>query len=628
MNKKESIFSDPQYCENLFYYKRRPTNDVFIGNIGMGSNYPIRIQTMTTTNTLDIESTVEQCIRIAQTGADYIRITAQGVREAEALKHIREKLQANGHDIPLIADIHFNPAAAETAAKNVEKVRINPGNFVDKRADFSIIEFSDEEYKYELKQLEDKFIQLLNICREHNTALRIGANHGSLSDRIMSKYGDTPAGMVESAMEFLRICKKQNFENVVVSMKSSNTRVMVQAYRLMASQMNAENMKFPLHLGVTEAGDGEDGRIKSAIGIGALLADGLGDTIRVSLTEEPENEIPVSRALVDYFADRKKNSDVPLSNNSYYHPYEYVKRASKAVKNIGGNNTPIVVADLSHLSPIYESDIEGLGFKLSEKGWIANDNAPDYIYMGSGLYEFETKGLHFFDDENDDFIFCNITYLTTQFIAWLKQNPQVTLIVETSCKNGVAEQRSFFLRLIEHKVTNPVIIRRKYDEDDLTDLQLKAACDLGVLLIDGFGDGIMVSNPNALDGISNKEQAIITSAYGILQASRVRFSKTEYIACPGCGRTLFNLRETLSKIKAATSHLKELKIGVMGCIVNGPGEMADADYGDVGAGPGKITLYKGKTAIKKNILQENAIEELITLIKENGDWHEQKNNYK
>lgn len=623
-NTKQTISTNklPLFCESLFYYKRRPTNDVQIGNLLMGSKHPIRIQTMTTTNTLDIESTVEQCIKVAQAGADFVRITAQGVREAEALKTIREKLRASGYDIPLIADIHFNPAAAEAAAKNVEKIRINPGNFIDKRADFSVVEFSDDEYTQELEKLRVKFVHLLTICREHNTALRIGANHGSLSDRIMSRYGDTPAGMVESAMEFLRICKAERFDNVVVSMKASNTRVMVQAYRLLSAQMQTEGMRYPLHLGVTEAGDGEDGRIKSAVGIGTLLADGLGDTIRVSLTEEPENEIPVARALVEYFTNRKKHTEVLQANTSYYHPYEYVRRESEAAANIGGNNLPVVVADLSHLSPIYQSDIEKLGFTLTANGWTGSDSAPDYIYAGSSLYEFTTQGLNIFDDENSDFVFCNLSYLTQQFVAWLKQSPQVVLILETNNINGVAEQRSFFLKLIENNVTNPVILRRRYDEDELSDLQLKSACDLGALLIDGFGDGVMISNPVLLDGVDNAEQAIVTTAYGILQASRVRFSKTEFIACPGCGRTLFNLRDTLSQVRAATSHLKGLKIGVMGCIVNGPGEMADSDYGYVGAGPGRVTLYKGKVAVKKNIKQDEAINELIDLIKENGDWHE------
>ncbi|MDR1054927.1 MAG: (E)-4-hydroxy-3-methylbut-2-enyl-diphosphate synthase [Prevotellaceae bacterium] len=631
MKKKgESISAKtlPLYCESLFYYERRTTNDVYIGNTAMGSKRPIRTQTMTTTDTLDIESTVEQCIRIAQTGADYVRITAQGIREAEALKLIRAKLCANGYDIPLIADIHFNPAAAETAACNVEKVRINPGNFVDKRADFIKIEFTDKEYQQELTRLHDKFIRLLNICKENNTALRIGANHGSLSDRIMSRYGNTPAGMVESAMEFLRICKKEKFDNVVVSMKSSNTRVMVQAYRLVVSQMKTEGMAYPLHLGVTEAGNGEDGRIKSAVGIGTLFADGLGDTIRVSLTEEPENEIPVARALVEYFRDRKKHSDVPVADVSFYHPYDYVKRASKAVKNMGGNHAPVVMADLSFLSSIYEKDIENLGFTLTENGWRGNDSTPDYIYMGSGFYDFITDGLQFFDDENNDFIFCNISYLTVQFIQWLKQNPHVILILETNSANGVAEQRSFFLKLAENNVGNPVIIRRKYNEDELTELQLKAACDLGALLIDGFGDGIMLSNSVTINKVPNTEQAIVATAFGILQASRVRFSKTEFIACPGCGRTLFDLCETLAKVRSATSHLKGLKIGIMGCIVNGPGEMADADYGYVGAGPGRISLYKGQTPVKKNIPQENAIEEMIALIKEYGDWHEREINKK
>lgn len=520
--------------------------------------------------------------------------------------------------MPLIADIHFNPAAAETAARWVEKIRINPGNFSDKPASMVSADESEAGYDESLAKLHVKFTSLLEVCRAHHTALRVGANHGSLSGRIVERYGDTPAGMVESAMEFLRICKDTGFDNVVVSMKASNTRVMVQAYRLLAATMEAEGMRYPLHLGVTEAGEGEDGRIKSAVGIGALLADGLGDTIRVSLTEDPEKEIPVAKALVDYFADRSEHAPIAAVDASHYHAFEYAKRSSNAVGAIGGKHAPVVVADLSHLNPILSEDIEALGFSMKEAAWKGSDSTPDYIYAGSSLVNCDAQGLKIIQDLDDRFLFCDTLCLTPDFISWLKQNTQEVLVVESKNRNRVADLRAFFLNLAANGIANPVIMRSCYTEKDFGLLQLKAACDLGPLLVDGFGDGVMLTN-QSVDGM---DTAVVKLAFGILQASRVRFTQTDFISCPGCGRTLFDLQTTLGHIKASTSQLKGLKIGVMGCIVNGPGEMADADYGYVGAGPGKVTLYKGKVPMKKNIPQEEAINELISLIKENGDWVE------
>ncbi len=563
-----------KYCPSLVRYARRRSVPVRVGNVAIGGGNPIRIQSMTTTDTCDVEASVAQVGRIAAAGADIVRLTAQGRSQAGALGMIRERLRAGGITAPLVADIHFNPEAAMAAAENVEKVRINPGNFVDKRADFSLIEYTDEQYGEELRRLEDKFTALLDVCVANNTALRIGVNHGSLSDRIMSRYGDTPAGMVASAMEFLRVCRRRAFDNVVVSMKSSNTRVMVQAYRLLAAVMDEEEMAFPLHLGVTEAGEGEDGRIKSAVGIGALLADGLGDTIRVSLTEEPECEIPVARKLAVYFEGREDHEPIGEVDESLYSPYEYVRRISAVSGVIGGDNLPVVVMD------------------VMPAGLADDEPAPDFV-------------------GDLGWVFLSLPELTDAVLHELKQSPESVVVLVTYNVNGVAEQRAFFLRLMAAGVMNPVIIRRDYAEDDVETLQLKAASDLGPLLVDGFGDGIWISNRGA---VSDKD--INSLAFGILQAARVRVSRVEYIACPGCGRTLFDLREVLSEVKKHTSHLKGLKIGVMGCIVNGPGEMADADYGYVGAGPGRVTLYKGKEVVRKNIPQDEAIAELLRVIGE------------
>ena len=619
------------FYNNLSKFERRITNSVQVGNTFIGSNYPVRIQSMTTTNTLDTENSVQQCIRIFEAGADLVRLTAQGIKEAENLAIIRKKLIEHGFTAPIVADIHFNPNAAEAATYNVEKVRINPGNFVDKRASFVEDNLTDEQYATELATLRKKFTALLQACKDNCTALRIGVNHGSLSDRIMNRYGDTPAGMVESAMEFLRICVDEDFYNVVLSMKASNVMVMVHAYRLLVKQMNEEGMKFPLHLGVTEAGEGEDGRIKSAVGIGALLADGIGDTIRVSLTEEPEAEIPIAKTLANYFTERIDHKPIADTNTKFYSPYSYVKATSNSVLNIGGNNAPIVIADLSYCAEINNRVIESLGFSIDEKKncWMKiSDTAPDYIYLGKSPCKLSTTAdlpiinrnflpissfSHSLSTSEPNFVRLNSSADISNVCEWFKSNPQSVILLYTSNTNGFGEQRSAILNLKAHGVTNPIVIERSYSDNDLTNIQLKAAADCGPLFIDGLADGIMISA-----NIPVKD--IISTAFTILQAARARISKTEFISCPGCGRTLFNLQQTASQIRERTKHLTSLKIGIMGCIVNGPGEMADADYGYVGASPKKVTLYKGKVAIKKNIPQENAIDELIMLIKESGDW--------
>lgn len=604
------------FFNSLSKFERRKTNTVQIGNLLMGSEHPIRIQSMTTTDTLNTEASVAQCKRIFDAGADVVRLTAQGIREAENLKNIRQRLIEDGYTKPLVADIHFNPNAAETAACNVEKVRINPGNFIDKRASFVDVNLNEEEYAEELNRLKDKFVNLLNICKEHHTALRIGVNHGSLSDRIMSRYGDTPEGMVESAMEFLRICVEENFADVVLSMKASNVRVMVHAYRQLERRMKMEGMTFPLHLGVTEAGEGEDGRIKSAVGIGALLADGIGDTIRVSLTEEPEAEIPVAKALVDYFTNRENHQPIAAVDSAIYNPYEYIKATSTSVAGIGGNNSPIVIADLTSLPTVDDESIQALGYQYisTENRWNKiTDTAPDFLLVAdSSLKVASTNGLRFVDESL--FIFADAAQIEV-LAQKAMQNPNAAIILETNNSNGVAEQRAAILHLKGKKLLNPVIIRRSYNETEINLLQLKAAADCGLLFIDGLADGIMISNKEALEPTT-----AVSTAFAILQAARVRISKTEFISCPGCGRTLFDLQQTAAKIRERTKHLTGLKIGIMGCIVNGPGEMADADYGYVGAGPSRVTLYKGKNAIKKNIPQEEALEQLVLLIKENGDW--------
>ncbi|BDX37361.1 4-hydroxy-3-methylbut-2-en-1-yl diphosphate synthase (flavodoxin) [Tenuifilaceae bacterium CYCD] len=606
-----------KYCITFSDYIRRKSIEVNIGGTPMGGINPVRVQTMTTTNTNDTLATVEQCIRAAKAGAEYVRITTQGVKEASNLENIKRELISRGFNIPLVADVHFNPAAALEAAKHVEKVRINPGNFVDPRAKFENINYTDEEYSLELNRIEEKLIPLLETCKMRKVAIRIGVNHGSLSDRVMSRYGDTPEGMVESALEFLRICRKHKFDDIVISMKSSNTRVMAHAVRLLVSMMNQEDMHYPLHLGVTEAGDGEDGRIKSAVGIGTLLSDGIGDTIRVSLTEEPENEIPVAQKLVSYFHNRQTKPTINPIENLPYSPYSYSRRETINVNNIGSSNPPVVIADLTNQRKIDESTLSqwGWNYNAKEKNWKRNDIAADYFWVDNAQFNssINTDGLAIISN----FIRINYSNLAnTELLNHLKKDSKSILVLESDNKNGFAEQRAAFIQLMEAGVNLPVIIHRSYSDSNKEDFQLKAASDFGALLIDGLGDGVMITAP------SIPSNDICSTAYTILQAARTRVSKTEYISCPGCGRTLFSLQQTLQKVKASTSQLKGLKIGVMGCIVNGPGEMADANYGYVGAGPGRINLYKGKEVIKKNIPEENAIEELINIIKENRDWKE------
>jgi len=623
-----------KYCENLARFERLKTPPVSIGGVILGADNPIRVQTMATTSTNDTEATINQCIRAIQAGAELFRITAPSITEAKNLGGIQRGLVEKGFKIPLIADIHFNPDVALEAALHVEKVRINPGNYADPRAKFDKIEYTNFQYTTELEMVEARFLPLLNLCRERNVAIRIGVNHGSLSDRIMSRYGDTPAGMVESAMEFLRICHRHNFQNVVVSMKASNTRIMVQSTRLLVNRMLEEGMVYPLHLGVTEAGEGEDGRIKSAIGIGALLADGIGDTIRVSLTEEPELEIPVAQKLVAYFEHRKTEPQILDISNLPYDPFSYNRRSTKPFGNIGGNNPPVVIADLSYLNRVTDSELFEWGWQFDplKQTWSSTEQSADYLFFGSADTSGVTllRGLPIISSivnsieilgrykKSVNPIFCRIdqSNLTDNVLSKIKKRGNLILILEVSNANGYTDQRAAFVRLMNAGVESPVIIRREYQDSDNERFQLKSASDVGALLIDGLGDGVMISSTEA------SQEVICSTAFSILQAARTRTTKTEYISCPGCGRTLFNLQETVAKIKAATGHLKGLKIGVMGCIVNGPGEMADADYGYVGAGNGKVSLYKGKAVFKRNLSEETAVEELIWLIKENGDWIE------
>ena len=612
---------------NFFNYKRRPTIDVHIGDITLGGNHPVVVQTMTNTNTLDTEASVAQCERIIASGADLIRLTAQGVREAENLRNIRQALREKGYTTPLSADIHFNPRAADSAAKIVEKVRINPGNFVDKQKTFAEVEYTDEEYALELEKICSKVVPFLNVCKEHGTAVRIGVNHGSLSDRIMSRYGDTPEGMVESCMEYLRIALDEGFTDIVISMKTSNTLLMTKAVRLLVDTMDKEDIHFPLHLGVTEAGNGEDGRIKSAVGIGALLSDGLGDTIRVSLSEDPEAEVPVARKLVDYVSKRKGHAPIEGEIFPRFSAFSTDKRETNAVRNIGGDFVPVVVSDRSRTNDMT----------------INPHFIPDFIYVGNRVPDNFPKGMKsmvdfsawedridnfpLFTIENIDEIsrcnaevkFLKLSYpeLSNEVISILKSTPKIAVILTTSHTNGVGEQRAFFHKLLIEGCRVPVILQRDYTENKAEDIQIKAGADFGTLLLDGFGNGIMLSNEGDLT-IAELD----AYAFGILQAARVRTSKTEFISCPSCGRTLFDLQTTVALIKKHFSHLKQLKIGVMGCIVNGPGEMADADYGYVGAEHGKISLYKKKVCVEKNIPQAEAVEHLIQLIKDNGDWVE------
>ena len=636
-----------KYCNSLTSFSRFKTREVFVGKFGFGGSNPIRVQSMTTTDTMDTIATVEESIRMIKAGCELIRITAPNRKTAENLKNIKDELAKRGYTTPIVADIHFTPFAAEIAAGIVEKVRINPGNYADKKK-FEEIEYTDTTYQAELDRIREKFLPLVKICKKNKTAMRIGTNHGSLSDRILSRYGDTPKGMVESAMEFLRICREENFHDILLSMKASNTRVMVQAYRLLVNEMTKEEMNYPLHLGVTEAGEAEDGRIKSAVGIGSLLADGIGDTIRVSLTEPPEDEIPVAEKLVAKFKNVENHSNINKIEKYPVNPFEYKRRKTKTILNIGGNNVPIVKADFSLKRKITPASLFSLGYIYSVPldKWHISDMAADYLYVGDHELDFEVPGtlgvIHNYNswkkhkkgypcmDAKEytsskekssvlNFIYVCLSDLNKKIKNKLKSDDTAVIVIDTFNKNGMAEQRKLFVDLINSGIKNPVIISRGYSNLNYEDLQLYSSTDIGALLIDGLGDGIFVKAEKC-----TSDQNINYLSFGILQATRTRISKTEYISCPSCGRTLFDLQETTAKIRKVTDHLKGIKIGIMGCIVNGPGEMADADYGYVGTRPGKITLYKEKEIVEKNIDEDLAVEALINLIKKHGDWVDKK----
>lgn len=625
-------------------YSRYKTRVVKIGEIPLGGENPIRLQSMTTTDTMDTIATVEQSIRIIEAGGDYVRITAPSIKEAKNLLDIKNELRKRGYKTPLIADIHFTPNAAEIAARIVEKVRINPGNYADKKK-FENIEYTDKEYFNELERIRNKFVPLINICKEYGTAMRIGTNHGSLSDRIMSRYGDTPEGMVESAMEFLRICEDENYYNIVLSMKSSNPQVMVQAYRLLVKQMMKENMNYPLHLGVTEAGDGEDGRIKSSLGIGTLLEEGLGDTVRVSLTEEPEFEIPVCKTLMERYSNYSNSFTNTYTLSEVINPFEYSRRESIAIINTGGKNVPVVILTANDEIIKSHEALRDVGYYYSESldKWNIGDMAPDYIYFGSENIDYKLPGTlkkifnygfwKTLELKSDSFPLLNTNeYLITENLNFNKfleietddlsedvydkilTDKNVILVINSKDSNSYLSTRKFAEKLISDKIECPVIIKRNYGNFSEEKFLVYPATDVGGLMIDGFGDGIW------LESSSVSKKVVNSVSFGILQASRTRISKTEYISCPSCGRTLFDLQETTAKVREKTNHLKGLKIAIMGCIVNGPGEMADADYGYVGSGVGKITLYKGKEVVKRSIDSEVAVDELINLIKENNDW--------
>ncbi|MBR4848187.1 MAG: (E)-4-hydroxy-3-methylbut-2-enyl-diphosphate synthase [Bacteroidaceae bacterium] len=564
---------------NLFNYARRATVEVNVGGVTIGNGHTIKVQSMTNTGTMDTEGSVEQVMRIVDKGGELVRLTTQGNREAINLGNIKEQLIARGYKVPLVADVHFNAAVADTATKYADKVRVNPGNYVDTARTFKHIDYTDVEYADELKRLRERFVAFLNLCKAEGKAVRVGVNHGSLSDRIMSRYGDTPSGVVESCMEFLRICRDEDFKDVVVSIKTSNTSMMVTTVRRLVRVMAEEGIAYPLHLGVTEAGDAEDGRIKSAVGIGALLADGIGDTLRVSLAEAPENEIPVAKELVEYIAVRAGHASIEVKAYEGFCYEEPVRRTTVAVGVVGGENVPVVVGGVTD-----DADVKA-----------------DFIASDICLQQIE-------DAVDGSFVGITLNDLTVANIEKLKALKDIVLVASSEHANPVGELRAVVHTLVNNGVTAPVVIRRAYNEDSVETLRLKAAADLGVLLIDGLVDGLWLENST---GTATELNSI---AFGILQATRARISKTEYIACPGCGRTMYDLQGTLARIKAATAHLKGLKIGVMGCIVNGPGEMADADYGYVGAARGKVSLYRKKECVEKNIPEEEAIEKLLQLI--------------
>lgn len=668
----QEIISNPfKYCNSLTDYSRYKTREVFIGDVAMGGKNPIRIQSMTTTDTMDTIGTVEQSIRIFEAGGEYVRITAPSKKEAHNLAEIKKELKRRGYDIPLIADIHFTPNAAEIAARIVEKVRVNPGNYADKKK-FNIVEYSDADYQAEIERIYERFAPLVKICKEEGTAMRVGTNHGSLSDRIMSRYGDTPIGMVESALEFVRICEDLSYHNIVLSMKASNPQVMIQAYRLLMNKMEEENMNYPIHLGVTEAGDGLDGRIKSAVGIGAMLEDGIGDTVRVSLTEAPEAECPVAIDLVNRYIEENRNSKHSEDTNQYiensknvktpieykstykaaYNPFEYRRRKTVSVEKIGGDNVPIMIADFGGEKIESAAKLLSIGYDYSDEldKWNIADQAADFLYLGNQELDFEipgtlqkiydydywstindTKGIYPLMDIDTymvsekksnqiNFVSINVSKLDTDALSNLYtkilNDKTVVLIVESEKNHWMADIRGFFVDLLKNKIQCPVVLKKSYPNIDTDKATLYSSTDFGALLIDGLGDGIWMGGD--ADRIDRKD--ITEIVFGILQSTRTRISKTEYISCPSCGRTLFDLEETTAMIRKRTHHLKGVKIGIMGCIVNGPGEMADADYGYVGSGIDKITLYRGQEVVKRAVPTEHAVDELIELIREDGNW--------
>ena len=657
----DSVFSrdvetNRQYCDSLVGYSRRKTIEVHIGDVPLGANNPIRVQSMTTVDTMDTKGSVQQIIRMVEAGCEYVRITAPSLKEAQNLQEIKAALKKLGIRVPLIADIHFTPNAAELAARLVEKVRINPGNYADRKK-FQVIEYTEASYQQELDRIRERFTPLVKICKEHGTAMRIGTNHGSLSDRIMSRYGDTPLGMVESALEFLRICEDLKYNQIVLSMKASNPQVMVQAYRLLTNRLDAEGLQsYPLHLGVTEAGEGEDGRIKSALGIGSLLEDGLGDTVRVSLTEEPEFEVPVARALVDRYNTRSGHAQIPGIGRIPIDPFAYQRRATHQVENFGASNVPRVIADVSAVYDLGYRDLKAIGHHYLPEldKWSMSDLGADYIYTGdqplafmlpNGLREivdYDTweneQDQHQYplmslrqlvDDEvlkHPKLNFVRMSHSDLDMIDHLEDHPMVVVWLETDNRHARAALRRFMFEMISKQVTNPVVLAGQYDASDLEKVQLHAATDLGSLLIDGLGDGVflglIVNENRGKDDCLSAVKSFNETGFTILQAARTRMTKTEYISCPSCGRTLFDLQKTTAMIRKRTDHLKGVKIGIMGCIVNGPGEMADADYGYVGSGKGKITLYKGQEVIKRGVPTEHAVDELIEIIKEDGQWIE------
>ena len=663
------------YSESLTSYKRIQTRPVKVGNLIIGGGHPIRVQTMTTTDTMDTDATVAQVIRCIEAGAELVRVTAPSKKEAENLANIKAILDSKGYTTPLIADIHFTPNAAEIAARIIEKVRVNPGNYVDKKK-FEQIDYTDAEYLEEIERIRERFSPLVLICKEQGTAMRIGTNHGSLSDRIMSRYGDTAIGMVESAMEFLRIARSLDYHQIILSMKSSNPQVMVQAYRLLIQQMQQEfNELYPLHLGVTEAGDGEDGRIKSAIGIGTLLEDGIGDTIRVSLTEDPELEIPVCLDLVKRYNQLSElnTAMVPELTQLPYSPFEYTRRASNAVRNIGGKQVPVVIADLSHLSSIKTTDLVAIGYTYdaATDKWTISDAAADYVFIGNTPLDFNLPGTlsivatpavcalanntekyHPIIDAASfialdakhsqlNFVqldcYSDLSPIADELLLQIAKNPSVVFCLSSQCNNAMQAVRRMAIKLMQLQIQQPIILVTDSQWQTTDEHLIHFAIETGALLLEGIGDGICLglsqaaydasvngSNVSGRNYFNNSsiEQLLNTTAFGILQATRTRISKTEYISCPSCGRTLFELQETTAKIRAVTNHLKGLKIAIMGCIVNGPGEMADADFGYVGSGVGKITLYKGKEVMKRNIDSNVAVDELILLLKEHDAWIE------